>query len=372
VGAVYTSLSARLGKRLLDDVIAARSLKPRLTLAKALAYVLATAVHALTLLTAAAGLFLLFTVGWNPIGIFPGILLLVMAFELRPRVPQLSGTAAAHDAVAATLQLTGAIARELNTANLDAIVITPEYNAAFGRVGWRRRRVLLLGLPLFLSLDAQERVALLGHELGHGVNGDSSRGLYIGTALYSLRTWHGFLSPSPTVRRQNLAELLANAIMGLVAYIPGGALRLLSHLNWRESQRAEYLADYLAAEVAGTDAVLAMLAKLHYRGRFANAVHQLALNDRMQDLMPELRRRLSQEDVAAALHDGAQTVEQYRLDATHPPTAYRMAFLKAHVVERPQVTLSPLEVERLDRELSRFTPQVQKRLADRYLRSLYR
>ncbi|HEY7296021.1 MAG TPA: M48 family metalloprotease [Dehalococcoidia bacterium] len=86
------------------------------------------------------------------------------------------GGALPHGAVAARLELTGAIARELHMATINEIAVTPASNAAFGRMGWRRRRVLLLGQPLPLTLDSQERVALLGHELGHGVNGDAVRG----------------------------------------------------------------------------------------------------------------------------------------------------------------------------------------------------
>lgn len=371
VASVYASLSARLGKRLLSDVIASRSLRPRLTLAKLLAYLVATLVHALTLLTAAAGVVLLLAVH-NPIGVVLGLLLLVMAFELRPRVPKLRERPAPREAVAATLALTGAIARELHTQNVDEVIVTTDFNAALGWVGWRRRRVLWLGVPLLLTLDAQERVAVLGHELGHGVNGDATRGFYIRTALRSLHSWRGFLSPSPTPRQPNLFEQFGNAFMALLGQLPGAALRLLSHLNWRESQRAEYLADYLAAQVAGTDAALSALAKLQFSSRFYGTVHNLTLNNRMDELLPELRRQLSQADLAAALDGGPDAVEPYRLDATHPPPVYRLAFLRARSVERPTLVLSAEENERLEQEWRRFLPGVQKALTDRQLRRLYR
>ena len=86
----------------------------------------------------------------------------------------------------------------------------------------------------------------------------------------------------------NLAMLGLSRLAWLGAY-------LLSHLLWRDSQRAEYLADYLAATVSGTNAVLSLLEKLHYGTAFALTVQHAALNqDASEGLLERLRQRVAE------------------------------------------------------------------------------
>jgi len=67
---------------------------------------------------------------------------------------------------------------------------------------------------------------------------------------------------------------------------------MLSHLLWRDMQRAEYLADYLAANVSGTDAMLSLLNKLHFEKAMELAAHRARL-DRGKSLIGELRREIA-------------------------------------------------------------------------------
>lgn len=159
-GSVYESLGNRLGARLLKEVISAPSLAPRLTLPKALAYFVAACIHGLTLLTAALGAYVVIRAAPNPLLIALGLLLLLIAFELRPRFARLRKNEAplAAGAAPALRRLADAIAAELHTSRIDAIIVTADWNASMGRYGWRRRKVLRVGLPLFAALDGQERV----------------------------------------------------------------------------------------------------------------------------------------------------------------------------------------------------------------------
>ncbi|WP_328822533.1 M48 family metalloprotease [Micromonospora rubida] len=84
-------------------------------------------------------------------------------------------------------------------------------NAYATAVGPRRRRVLCLGLPLWGSLPAQERVALLGHELGHFVNGDPRRSL-LTPAFTMLGAAADLLRPVRTVSGGGLLEQAGEAI----------------------------------------------------------------------------------------------------------------------------------------------------------------
>jgi hypothetical protein len=53
-------------------------------------------------------------------------------------------------------------------------------------VGLRRRRVVHIGIPLWFTLEPQPRVAVLGHEVGHFVNGDLRRSLLVGSSIDTL------------------------------------------------------------------------------------------------------------------------------------------------------------------------------------------
>ncbi len=79
------NLTARLGARLLDEVSTASSLSPRLTLPKCLAFALAGLVHLSTLAVALCGVLLIWRGAPSPVFIFVGLLLLLIAYELRPR-----------------------------------------------------------------------------------------------------------------------------------------------------------------------------------------------------------------------------------------------------------------------------------------------
>lgn len=87
------------------------------------------------------------------------------------------------------LALLDRVAAEIGVEPVDAVVVSGEFNAAYGTVG-PRRRVLHLGLPLWESLTAQQKVALLGHEFAHGANGDSRHGVVVGTSLATLARLH--------------------------------------------------------------------------------------------------------------------------------------------------------------------------------------
>ncbi|HTJ72820.1 MAG TPA: M48 family metalloprotease [Actinospica sp.] len=158
-----------------------------------------------------------------------------------------------------------------------------EFNASTGRSGLRQRSYLLLGMPLWTVLGGQERIALLGHELAHQINGDTTHGLWASTARRSLDAWTKLLDPrqtnfeSSTAKRTarasgrragagGLGALLAPLLMGLV-FLPFfaialGCRALLTRLDLYCGQRAEYLADELGARLAGSEAATGLMATL--------------------------------------------------------------------------------------------------------------
>jgi len=372
----YRSLGQRLSRGLFDELSQAGSIQPALTLSKVLAFSIAVIVHGLTVALVILGLVLI--VGWcpNPVTAVAGLLCLGVAWLLRPHVSKVPPDLAPRDKFPTLYRVADSIAQTLGLAGVDGIVLNESFNAGFDQAGWRRQKILYLGLLLFSILDDQEKVALLAHELAHGANGDPSRNFFIGTAINSLLTWHRLLYPDRIVSHSGIVGLLMIpvnlAILGL-SYIPWLGAYLLAHLLWRDSQRAEYLADYLAAQISGTDATLSTLEKHHLEITISTTTQRVMLNWNGQDLFDELRQQIAA--VPLRERERIRRVEQLeysRLDISHPPTAYRVALLKAHPISEPRITLSPSDVAQLEQELAPAQRDIEKRLLELYRPGFYR
>jgi Zn-dependent protease with chaperone function len=369
---LYASIGKRLSKRLFDELARTKSLEPTLTVSKVLAFVIAALVHAFTLLLAVLGILLLATQWPNIMGLAWGALFLGIAWALRPSLGKLDDIVEylPRDQYPALYGLVDEVARALGSPSVDIIIADEDFKAAFGQVGWRRRRVLFLGLPLFSILDAQERVSVLGHEIAHGLNGDPTRGFFTGNAVSSLIRWYYMLHPdriwdpdsglSILTMPGNLLLLGLSNIVRLWIYV-------LANLIWRDSQRAEYLADALGAEAAGTAAALSAMDKLHLGSSVYMTIHRVALNWRGQDMFAELRREAA--EVPPRELERIRRVEQKensRLDVTHPPTAFRIGLLKARPVREPRVVVSESRLEELERELAPVRKKIQEQLLGAY------
>ncbi|MGH2346133.1 MAG: M48 family metallopeptidase, partial [Chloroflexota bacterium] len=236
---------------------------------------------------------------------------------------------------------------------------------------------LTLGLPLLTILDEQETTALLAHELAHAVNGDATRGFIIGSAEATLARWFYLLAPDrfsrQNRRRYGLGGMLSNGLMIAMAQVVRLAAIFISHLVWHDSQRAEYLADHLAAEVAGTAAMIAALEKTHMAALFQEAVRRATLGQAATNLFADLRAGVSSlpERERERMRRVAR-LEGTRLDATHPPTGLRVALLEARPATQPRMVLSALQWRAMHDELAVAEAGMQARLIDRYRAGLYR
>jgi heat shock protein HtpX len=377
---IFQSIYASLGKRsshgLFQELVQAKSLKPKLTIPEVLAVFLATLAHGLSILTAGLGLLLINSMGVSCLGIV-GVVLLATAWLVRPQLPKLDKDDEVIPKKAApTLYKTvGKICRALDTDKVQIMVVNEQWNAAFTQIGWKRRKVVYIGLPLFSVLDAQERVALLSHEVAHGVNGDMIRSFYVGSAISSLVNWYDIIHPEymwdPDVGH-GVWDLPGNLVRAALSGILYLWISALANLLWRESQRAEYLADALAANVSGTPATLSMLDKLHLGSAFFTAVQRVSLSNRNHDLFEELHNQIA--GVPKRELERIRRVEkmdQSRLDTSHPPTAYRIELLQARPVFNPKVTLSEDDFERMNQELAALQAPIQEKLLDLHRQSLY-
>ncbi|MBC9001099.1 M48 family metallopeptidase [Micromonospora aurantiaca (nom. illeg.)] len=133
-------------------------------------------------------MWLLFAYPFPNLAVVGGVALIALAVALRPRFGRLDRDLdVLTEREAPELH---ALVREVATAvgapMPHVIGVGGGINAYATSVGLRRRRVLGLGLPLWGALDGPARVALLGHELGHFVNGDVRRGPVTQPALTML------------------------------------------------------------------------------------------------------------------------------------------------------------------------------------------
>ncbi|MFD9306470.1 M48 family metallopeptidase [Streptomyces sp. NPDC060048] len=302
-----------------------------------LAFGIALLVHGVTVLLAVGGV-LLVLLGWNA-GIQPaiGALLLVLAWLARPRrsrLPKDEPVLYRSDAPE-LFELIDGVGRAVGTHGVYAVVVRADANAAVTNYGLRARRVLFLGLGLWEILSPRERVALLGHELGHFANGDTRRGTVLADALAALDTWFHILTPVP---QPDLWERITSALMLLPRWAVLGLLTLLDHLTLRDSQRGEYLADVSAARAGSTEAAAALMDRLLVCGAVGNQLRRESVVARMANGPGGHSARDQGEDglwERLAGHFAAVPEHEYErlrrvaarrghtVDATHPPTHLR-------------------------------------------------
>jgi len=269
----------------------------------------------------------------------------------------------------------------MNTRPVDGVIIDEHFNASFQEYGlgpWTRK-LITIGLPLAESLSDKELIALLAHETAHGANGDVARRWYIHSALKTLNDWRQVLEPKEYHEARDGAGYgLITAIPALLfmyglSQIPRGISFLLETLLMRESQSAEYLADYLAAECSGVSPTKSLLLK--FAGSHSvldSAVQKAALSTKDIQIFDSLAHAV--QIPSDTVLEGIRRKELSRglsLDATHPPTVFRAAFLDSINCGKEPMTVSDLQMARIRAELSKFKKEISARLIESYRRQLY-
>jgi Zn-dependent protease with chaperone function len=377
INSLLRRLGAQSSARLHQEFSEPNSLRPRVGLATIAAFIVSTSVFLVTILLVLAGITLI-TSG-NFVAVFFGVLLLVIAFVLRPRIARMPKGAEPATEVPALASLAQDVAECVGTRAPDYILMSPEFNAAVHEAGIRRRRVLQIGLPLFALLDPQEQVAVLAHEFGHFANGDFLRGWYGSTALRSLLIWHYLFVPSSlfesdeTGGTPGLLMLPINLVMLGISWIPLGLAYVLVTLLYRDSQRGEYMADSIAARVAGGDAAVSAFEKLHASSMYDGVAHSTGdefwLN---RSLMDEIRLRAA--EYPERERERMKRIERKlaaRLDLTHPPTILRIEAIQARGQAKPQLRVDPDRAAAIEAELRSREPGIQRQLIDAYRASLH-
>jgi Zn-dependent protease with chaperone function len=289
----------------------------------------------------------------HPIWWVFGGALVAGAVMLRPR-PLRLGEAVDFDDPRAVVQSPAfsaglaALAAEVGTRPPDVVFVTISPDIALVRDGLGRRRVLLVGMPLWVLLDDPARRAIVVHELGHDAYRDSRR---VGLAMLAMRwlnQWSqqfgagvrasaidrpadelvmvdplaagrivGLHGPTVIRSTSNLFDALLGGIVRAVA-------RLLERLTFVPHQRAELQADAAAVRVAGTVGVLQLLAVLPLRRRAGLSARQALLRTDAVDLPHTVIEHVDAipNDRREALAIAAAN-EEVRTDQQHLPVGLR-------------------------------------------------
>lgn len=351
-----------------EDAVLARAMRERGQQVRhdfrsRLAVGIAVAVHILTAGVFALGAWL----GWEatrvPAAGLAAVACLAMAWALRPRLGRLPRdfvlTRGSHPGFFGLLDLVTASA---GAPAFDYAVLMRDPNAATGRTGWRRHRVVFIGAALWSVLDWDERIAVLAHEAGHNVSNDSRRGYFLGSSLAALAVWVGVLTPTRRARHflQMIFRVLVRwPLLWLAIFLYVAQLRLSSGVN----RMAEYRADDIAAAAVGTEATARTLDKLLVTGEAVRHLRQSVLwrpDASLWEAQKEWigkfpagqRARLRQIDqiTATSVYSG------------HPSISRRIAYLSANPVPAGLPLPDPSQLSLIDAELEPQLSQIAQQI----------
>jgi Zn-dependent protease with chaperone function len=265
-------------------------------------------------------------------------------------------------------RLVDAVAAGLETEPPALLGVNTDYNAYVSQVGWRRRRLLVIGLSLWSAEEPQERVATLGHELGHLRHRDTGRGLVIWSGMRVLYQTIDVLLPDimdshdATYSELALLNAVSTGLRRLLALPLIGLLMLAVRLDAHESQREEYLADLASVRLAGREAAAMSLHRLlaitGVETRLGAAVRRgedpwSALDATVAPPERELRRLLL-----------ASERRGHSVDSSHPPTHLRVSLVRSRPDTDGEIELDPAWMTCIDAELAPVRARLARQLRD--------
>lgn len=375
----YSAFNQKQAKSLFESLINSepKNLKPSLNLLTIIAFILALVVYLMPLIFAFLGFWLLSKSLETIFLLPPSLIFLLLAWVTRPRITKKPLNVLAKNDFPVLHDFVDSIAKILKTESPKMIVFDQSFNASFGQVGWKSEKVLTIGLPLWTILSDKEKIALISHELSHGINGDVKRGSFVGGALHSLAELYNIICPDRLFETgETISSLLflpINIILLLLSYLILFIVYIFAYLLFFDSQKAEYLADYLATKVCGTEAMINMLKKCQLGvSRFEFILQRYTLKHNKFDLFKILKKDFDSvptQEIERIRRIGE--LEELSLDETHPPTMYRAKFLQKHFETGTKLSISEDQQHLLAKEISKIKDRIQADAIDYYRYGLY-
>ena len=191
---IWKAIGSRAGDSLYRQLLASPIVRPRFTISRLAAYAISLPVFAVSIAILLTGLWLI-VFGGNLVLLGIGVVVTAIGVVSRPRFLKPSEPPLTRIEAPEMYGLVDEIAAALHAPRIHSIWISSDWNAGTFRFGIRQRTGLSIGLPLWASFGNDERVALLGHEVAHGVNGDTARSIVVANAFNTLVTWAYVLEP---------------------------------------------------------------------------------------------------------------------------------------------------------------------------------
>ncbi len=355
-----------LDERLFTRLTLSEATRPGLTLPRVVLWLTSGVLLLLPLLLLVVGAWLVVRPPW-----VVGALLILIAVELRPRFPRIGKDLDAVTEAEApiTFALLKRVGTAMNAPTPRVLYIETDFNAFCGRSGIRRRPVLGIGLSLWGSLSPQARVALLGHEFGHLVNGDPRQGLLTQPALTTFGRLAELFNPSGMEFRDysgnnnGLIKLITAIVLAPLFWIPLRIHLFLNGIAAQDARRAEYLADRIAVRVGGVAAARELLQTLLVQYSVRTMVRRAAATSSeptawfeaalagRTEVLPRLRR-----------YEQRSIRMSARILASHPADGLRYRLIDKHPAAGAEITVRADEWAASDRELSRHYARVGRAL----------
>lgn len=302
-----------------------------------------------------------------------GLLLILVGLECRLRFERIDTdqgkiTREAAPRLFAVIEQAGVV---VGAPRIDTLVVTDDFNAFCGRSGLRQRTVLGIGLPLWAALSTQGRTALLGHELGHLVNGDPTTSFTTQPALTTFARLARVFQPRGLVGRtgtglEGLVAPLAYLIFGPLYLACRSLHARLLRIAAPDHQRAEAFADALASELAGSSGAAELMTVLLVEESVGTALRRVAASGSTE--ASEWREAVAK-SLAARTKDLRRT-EQLSLRhdvspyATHPPAGLRARLIASWPDTPGRLSISESDYAAADRELAPMYQRVRRAMAN--------
>jgi heat shock protein HtpX len=253
------------------------------------------------------------------------------------------------------------VAHRVGEPPADVVHLDLEVNASVLEHG--RRRIMVLGLPLLAIVDVDELRAVVGHEYGHYVGGDTR---------FSRWIWRTRVAALTTVARLRDSDSWFRR--SVVRWPFDGYARLFLRITNALSRRAEFAADAVSARVASPDAAGRVLRRLEavapaFDGFWSSDVAPMLSSERRPPIAAGFATMAAHEELASALDDVVRSdLEGREPDpyASHPTLRQRLEALGVAVeAQAPEPVATPAttlldDVPGLERQLlaARFGDEV--------------
>jgi Zn-dependent protease with chaperone function len=304
--------------------------------------------------------------------VLAAIFVAVQPIPTRRRRRSLGGPSLTRDQAPTLFGLLDEIGSAIGGQRVETIVASTSYNAAYFR--FHRKPVVEIGMPLWEVLTPPERVALLAHEIGHGVNGDPRRTVFVGRALGTLTAWQSVLLPGVFGNRRyhrwrssGSLEVIAPLLLFPATIVVGAVGAVLSLLAQLRGQRSEYYADEMAAQAASSPAAIALIDRLLVTSTVLDAILRSLRFTPQAD--PFVAARSQVDRIPEAEFERRRRLERRRLsriDTSHPPSVLRADALRALPAQDAKVHVNSARSAVIEAELEPARRAVAALLRSRY------